>query len=228
MVFVRIVTYACGSDGNGATMTDSVRLTAEWSVEADCVAVKYRADNGGATPVYVIDGRFRAGPGGVAAWSDRPMVGYRPPDTAVLGSYLTPLNPAVHSAFPAATFAVHLAAGEAHESTLTAPLPLVPDGMTIEPVPTAVIIGGKRIPPPFAGDPPRLADQSIVCRAAIFELGVIPHDESLHPQPAHLAGRAVFRLEKAAWSLQRIVTAVRRPIELPMRVPSEFAENARR
>src|SRR4051812_35404635 len=116
----------------GAAMNDPVRLTVEWTVETDHVAVTYRAVNGGADLVYVIDGNFRAGPGGVAVWSDRLKVGLRPPATAVLGSRLTPLNPSVHSAFPPATFAVRLATGEAHESTLTAPLPLVPDGMTTE------------------------------------------------------------------------------------------------
>ena len=208
-------------------MNDSVRLTVEWTVETGRVAVTYRLANAGTEPVYVIDGAFRAGPGGVIAWSDRLMVGYRPPATAVVGSRLTPLNPSVHSRFPPSTFAVRLAAGEAHQNTLTAPLPLVPDGMTTEPVPTAVVVIGKGVPPPFAGEPPRLADRSIVCRAATFELGVIAHDESLRPQPAHLAGRDVFRLERAAWSLQRIVTAERHAIELPMRVAATVVEKAR-
>ncbi|HEY1377537.1 MAG TPA: hypothetical protein VGF55_12125, partial [Gemmataceae bacterium] len=129
-------------------MNDLVRLTVKWAVDADRVAVTYRVANDGPQPVYVIDGAFRAAPGGEATWLDRLKVDFRPPGTAVLGSRLTPLNPAAHSRYPPATFAVRLAAGEAHESTLAAPLPLVPDGMTTEAAPTAVLIGGKRVVSP--------------------------------------------------------------------------------
>jgi hypothetical protein len=208
-------------------MSDQIRMAVGWKVGTDQVAVTYRVTNGGAAPVYVIDGCFHAGPGGVMAWSDRLMVGFRPLGTAVLGSRLTPLNPAVHSTFPPATFAVRLAAGATHESTLTAPLPLVPDGMTTESASPAAINGGKRIVRPFAGGPPQLADRPVVCRAVVFELGVIPHDESLHPLPTRLADRGVFRLEKAAWSLQRIVNSEPRPVEFPMRVPATVAETVR-
>jgi hypothetical protein len=207
-------------------MNSLILMTVEWKVEADHVAVTYRVANSSAEPVYLIDGSFH-GPGGAVAWSDRLKVGFRPPETAVLGSRLVPLNPLVHSTYSPATFAVRLGAGETHESTLTAPLPLVPDGMTTQPVPQAVVIGGKLVPPPFAGEPPQLADRPIVCRAATFELGVIPHDETLCAQPARLANRNVFRLEKAAWSLQRIVSAERRVIEMPMRVPAAIVEKAR-
>jgi hypothetical protein len=99
--------------------------------------------------------------------------------------------------------------------------------MTIELVPTAVVVAGKRIPPPFAGSPPQLADRLIICHTAIFQLGVIPHDKSLRPQPARLAGRDLFRLEKAAWSLQQIMENERRPIEIPMRVPTVAVEQYR-
>jgi hypothetical protein len=200
-------------------MNDLVRLTADWAIDADRVAVTYRVTNGGAEPVYVIDGSLRAGPGGVAVWSDRLHVGFRPPDTAVLGSRLVPLKPDVHSAFPPAAFAVRLAAGATHQSTLTAPLPLVSDGTTTDAVPATVAIAGKRVVRPFAGDPLPIADRAIVCRCAVFELGVIPDDETLYPLAVHIAGRHLVRLERPAWSLQRIVTAERRPIELPARVP---------
>jgi hypothetical protein len=206
---------------SGAIVNYQIHMTVEWKVGTDHVAVTYRVTNGGAAPVYVIDGRFRAGPSGSVIWSDRLSVSFGPPATALLGSFLTPLNPSIHSMFPPSTFAVRLAAEVTHESTLTALLPLLPDGMTTQPAPTAVFIGGKRIPPLFTGAPPQLADRSIVCRTATFELGVIPHDESLLPQPARLADRDVFRLEQAAWSLQRIERVGRRPIELPMQVPAE-------
>jgi len=207
-------------------MNNLIPMTVEWKVEADHVAVTYRVANSGAEPIYVIDGSFHVGPGGAVVWSDCLKVGFRLPDTAVLGSRLLPLNPLVHSTYSPATFAIRLAAGEAHESTLTAPLPLVPDGMTTQPVSHEVVIGGKIVLPPFAGEPPQLADRPIICHAANFDLGVIPDDESLSAQPARLANRNVFRLEKAAWSLQRIVTSERSPIELPMRVPSAVVEKA--
>ena len=114
-----------------------------------------------------------------------------------------------------------------HKNTLTAPLPLIPDGLTTSPVSPDVVVVGKRIVPPFAGKPPELADRPIVCRAAIFELGIIPHDDSLCPQPARLADRDLFRLEKPAWSLQQIVTAERRPVELPMLVSAAMLPKAR-
>jgi hypothetical protein len=207
-------------------MNEQVRLTAEWTIDAEHVAVKYRVTNGGADPVYVIDGTFRAGPAGAATWDDRLQIVFRPPDTAVLGSRLTPLDPRVHYAFPPHTLAVRVAAGESHESTLTAPLPLVPDGTTTTPVPEAVVIGGKVVRT-HAGDPPPLADKPVVCRVAEFELGVIPNADELRAQPARLADRDLFRLEKAAWSLQQIVTAERRPVELPMLVPAASLEPAR-
>jgi hypothetical protein len=207
------------------TMTDLVRLTVDWTVDADRVAVTYRVVNGGAEPVYVIDGRFRAGPGGTATWSNRLTIGFQVPETAVLGSRLTPLNSRIHSTFSPATFAIRLTPGESHESTLIAPLPLVPDGMTTEQAPAAVVIAGKRVPSRFTDEPP-LADHPIVCRVAVFELGVVPHDESLRPMAARLADRDVFRLEKAAWELQRIMSAERRPIEVPMRLPAAVVEKA--
>lgn len=207
-------------------MNEHVRLTAEWTIDAEHVAVKYRVSNAGLQPLYVIDGSFRAGPGGSATWVDRLQISFRPPDTAVLGSRLTPLDPRVHYAFPPHTFAVRIAAGESHENTLTAPLPLVSDGTTTAPVPEAVVIGGKVVRT-HAGDPPPLADKPVVGRAAVFELGVIPHDDALRAQPARLADRDLFRLEKASWPLQQILTAERRPVELAMLVPAAFLEPAR-
>jgi hypothetical protein len=205
-------------------MTEHVRMTVEWDVGPDRLAVTYRVANGGAEPVYVIDGRFRAGPGGVLVWSDRLKVGFRPPATAVLGSTLMPLKPAVHSTFPPTTFAVRLAAGEGHENTLTAPLPLVPDGTVTEPVPPALVAAGNRVPPPFADEPPQLAGRLVLCRAAVFELGVVPHRDALRPQPVRLADRSVYRLDKAAWSLQRIATVESHPGAMQMLVPATFAE----
>lgn len=197
-------------------MSEPVHLTAEWTVSADRVAVTHRVRNGGTRPVYVIDGSLRPGPAGVMVWSDRLKINYRPPETAVLASRLTPLNPRVHSTYPPATFAVRLLPGEEHASALAAPLPLVPDGMTNTPIPTAVVVAGKRVIRPYAGNPPEFADRPIVCRATVFELGVIPHDDSLSPRPARLADRDWFRLEEPAWALQQLVTAERRGIELPM------------
>jgi len=205
-------------------MTDQFDITADWTIETGRLAVNYRLANRGAEPVYVIDGSFRAGPDGVMTWSERLTVAFRRPETAVLGSKLTPLKPNVHSTFPPMTFAVRLAAGEAHESILTAPLPLVPDGMTTEPAPPALVVGGKDIPAPIAGQPPLLAERLVVCRAAVFELGVVPHHESLRPQPARLADRSVYRLEKAAWALQRIAGVQLRPPAMPMLVPATSVE----
>jgi hypothetical protein len=208
-------------------MNDPIRLTAEWTVTADRLAVTYRVSNDSARPVYVIDGSLRPGPAGVMTWSDHLKVDYRPPETAVLGSRLTPLKPRVHSIFPPATFAVRLMPGEQHVGTLAAPLPLVPEGMTSAPIPAAVVVAGKRIVRPFAGKPPELADRPIVCRAAIFEMGVIPHDESVCPRPARLADRDLFRLEEPAWSLQQSLTAEWRSCELPMLVSAAMLLKAR-
>jgi hypothetical protein len=208
-------------------MIDQVHLSAEWAVDADQVAVTFRVSNNSTQPVYAIDGTFCPSPGGVVNWSDRLTVDFRPPATAVLGSRLTPLNPSVHSVFPPVAFAVRLDVGEEHRSTLAASLPLIPDGMTTQPVPSVVLIAGKPIVRPYAGAPPQLADHSLTCRTAVFELGVIPHDESLDPRPARLDDRDLVRLQKAAWSLQRVLIAVLEPAEIPMLIPAELAENSR-
>jgi hypothetical protein len=207
-------------------MTDPVRLTAEWTIETDRVSLKYRVSNAGSDPVYVVDGRFEAR-GGETVWSDRLRVEFRPPATAVLASRLVPLNPSVHYHYPPHTFAVKVPAGESLENTLTAPLALVCDGTTTEPAPEAVVIGGKIIPPPFPGGVPKFANRQIVCRAAVFELGIIPHEEELRAQPAYVADRELFRLEKAAWSLQQIATVEKRLVELPMLVPAAWLPRER-
>jgi hypothetical protein len=209
------------------TVNVSVRLAVEWKINADQVVVTYRVTNGGSASVYVIDGGLTALGGGKMKWSDRLKVGFISPETAVLGSRLTPLDPRVHSMYPPETYGVCVKPGDSHQSTLTAPLPLVADGMTTEPPPPPVVMVGSKRVAMYSGDPPQLADQPIVCRAARFELGVIPHDESLQAAPIHLAGRDVYRLAAAAWSLQQLVAVEKRPIELPMLLPATLLPTQR-
>jgi hypothetical protein len=204
---------------------EHIKLFTGWAIEADRVAVSYRILNDGMRPVYVIDGGLWPGPDGAVDWSDRLTVEFRPPLTAVLASRLAPLNPAVHSVFPPAAFAVRLDAGKEHRSTLTAPLPLLPNGMTTRRIPSLDVAVGKRVVRPLSRSPRQIADRLLTCRKIIFELGLVPHDDALKPCPIKLAGRALVRLEKAAWSLQRVSTAVLEPAEISMRVPAAVAEN---
>jgi len=161
-------------------MLDRVSLTADLSLEAERVVVRFQIANDRDADVYVVDRAFDVGPTGATVRRDHLSVRFEG-ETAVLSSVLVLPDPSVAFASPPVFYATPVKPRATYRGNVSARLPLRPDGW--------------RTPRSAEGEV--LADKIAQgqCTRLRFELGVVPGTTGVAAPVLQVAGVEVVQLD---------------------------------
>src|SRR5437867_627321 len=169
--------------GGNMKTTGGLTLVADFRITGARLEIPFTVENETEREVYLIDLEILVQPHGETWRPAQLMVGYEPPETAVLASKLLPLNPDALWAVPPGAYTSPVAPGEKYRNTLTTSLPLRAKTAQIP------------------GDGPHFA-----WRKARFELGVIRHSPEITVEKDEIGGKSVCRVSAEAWRHQEILT----------------------
>jgi hypothetical protein len=193
----------CDRSGNSSTkgqaMLDRVSLTAEFSLEAERVVVRFQIANDRDADVYVVDRAFDVGPTGATVRRDHLSVKIEG-DTAVLSSVIVLPDPSVAFAAPPVFYTTRVPPRQRHRNDVSARLPLRPDGWRTPRTPEGEVLADKIL--------------EGRCTRVRFELGVVPGVPEVALPVLQVGGVEVVQLDVPTARMQAVLTAEWRDVSV--------------